>query len=86
MTRFVELSYSDQYFAVIYEPRSGASCIRVFNMKDVLAHGKKEGSVKHVLDILPPSDNHVTCLKWGPLDESIIYGTNRGKLIKHSVA
>lgn len=56
-------------------------------MKDVLEFGKKdEGAPKHLIDIQPPRDNQITCLKWGPLDEYIVYGTNRGKLVKHSVS
>lgn len=86
MTRQVELSYSDQYFGVVYEDSRGDSYVRVFATKDVLAYGRGEkNSLEHVQTIEPPKDHHITCIKWGPLDETIFYCTDRGRLIQYDV-
>ena len=84
-TKQVELSYSDKYFAVVYEDMKGSQ-IRIFETATVLAFGKKDsGCPDHIMSIEPPKDHTVTCVKWGPLDETIFYCTDRGRLIQYDV-
>ena len=86
ITRTVCLSYSDQYFALVYEGNRGVSQMRIFEMSEVLAFGTKEGkSPSHLQTIEPPKDHLITAVHWGPLDESIFYATNRGRLIQYDV-
>jgi hypothetical protein len=37
----VSLSYSDKYFLVVYVDKDD-TCIRVYNLKDAIAHGKNK--------------------------------------------
>lgn len=48
-TRKIVLSYTNKQFAVIYENLAGENFIRIFNVKDALDHGKKDGCCQHVI-------------------------------------
>lgn len=67
-TRRVELSYSDKQFMVVYEAANRESYIRIFNVKDMLEHGKKPGCCEYVYQIKAPKDHQINDVKWGPLD------------------
>lgn len=86
ITQQVELSFSDQYFGVVYQDNRNQSFCRIFSTKDVLAYGRGEKtSLEHIQTIEPPKDHIITCIKWGPLDETIFYCTDRGRLIQYDV-
>ena len=44
MTHKVEFSYSNKQFAVVFEDQNSESILRIYNLKDALAWGNKEGS------------------------------------------
>ena len=79
----VELSYSDKYFAVIFTDAQKDSAMRIYNLKDCIAWGKKEGSPQYVREIKAPRDHTINDVKWGPLDETLYYCTDQGRLIKY---
>ena len=81
-TKIVELSYSDKQFVVCYEDKERRSYMRIYDLKTAVAWGKKEGECDHVKQIKAPSDHAINGVKWGPLDESIYYCTDRGRIIK----
>jgi WD40 repeat protein len=78
----VELAYSDKQFLVLYEDNQRQSFIRVYNTKDALDWGKKEGSPKCVAQIKGPKDHTINDAKFGPLDQSIYYATDKGRILK----
>jgi translation initiation factor 3 subunit I len=70
---------------VIYEDNKRESYIRIFNVKDTLEHGKKEGCCDYVAQIKAPKDHGINDAKWGPLDNSIYYCTDKGRLLKYDL-
>jgi len=84
-TKQVELSYSDKQFMVVYEDKNRESFIRIFTIKDTLEHGKKEGCCAHVTQIKGPKDHIVNNVRWGPLDQSIYYCTDKGRLLRYDL-
>lgn len=92
ITKIVELSYSDKYFAVVSEERNSDDKIRVYSLKDALAWGVrtvKDGEKKEfpapIHEITAPRDHVVNSLKWGALDKHLYYCTDKGRLIKYSL-
>lgn len=82
----VELSYSDKQFLVLYEDKNRESHIRVFNLKDVLSHGKNlNAECPHVAQIKGPKDHGINNCKWGSLDKTILYCTDKGRLLKYDL-
>lgn len=65
----VELSYSDKFFAVIYIDAARESAMRIYNLKDCLSWGVKEGSPQPVKEIKAPRDHEIKDMKWGALDQ-----------------
>ena len=57
--------------------------MRIYNLKDCIAWGKKEGSPQFVREIKAPRDHVINDVKWGSLDESIYYCTDAGRLIRY---
>jgi hypothetical protein len=57
--------------------------MRIYNLKDCIAWGKKEGSPAFVREIKAPRDHIINDVKWGALDESIYYCTDAGRLIRY---
>jgi len=55
--------------------------MRIYNLKDALAWGMKEGCLKAEKEIKAPKDHVINDVKWGPLDNSIYYCTDQGRLI-----
>lgn len=55
-------------------------------MKDALEWGKKDGVLKHDFILNAPRDHIITKVVWGPLDKSIYYSTNEGRLIHYNLA
>jgi len=84
-TSQVELSYSDKQVLVVYEDKNRDTFIRIFNVKDVLEWGKKDGQPQYVHHIKGPKDHCVNNAKWGPLDETIYYGTDKGRLLRYDL-
>jgi hypothetical protein len=72
----VELSYSDKFFVVIFTDAQKESCMRIYNLKDCLAWGKKEGSPAYEKEIKAPRDHVINDIKWGALDECMYYCTD----------
>lgn len=90
VSKFVELSYSDKQFLIVSEDRQADDIIKIFNTKDALAWGvkKDEGQKQFpapVMEIRSPKDHKINCVKWGPLDKSIYYCTDKGRLIKYNL-
>jgi len=79
----VELSYSDKQFAVVFKDSMKESVIRIYNFKDALAWGNKEGLLKSEREIKSPIDHIINDCKWGPLDNSVYYCTDQGRLIHY---
>lgn len=77
----MELSFSDKYFIVIYEDR-GESFMRIYDTKKVLASGMSKDPIDAVKTVRAPKDHEINCARWGALDQSIYYCTNRGRLIQ----
>ena len=87
-TKQVELSYSDKQFTVVYETSQRETFIRVYNVSDVLAWGKRDpnGSCEPALEFKGPKDHGVNCVRWGPLDETIYSCTDKGRVLRYSLA
>lgn len=85
LTKKVELSYSDKQFMVVYEDIKRESFIRIFNVKDTLEHGKKDGCCEYVHQIKAPKDHVINDVKWGPLDETVYYCTDKGRLLRYDL-
>ena len=77
----VELAFSDKQFIVIYEDR-GESLLKIYDLKKVLANGMTKEFVEPIKSIKAPKDHEINCARWGPLDKTIYYCTNRGRLIQ----
>ena len=82
--RQVELSYSDKEFLVVYEDH-GKCFIRIYDLKKVLANGLSGVGIDPVMTQNAPKDHEVNMAKWGPLDRTIYYCTNRGLLIHYDL-
>lgn len=80
----VELSFSDKYFIVIFEDKS-ESFLKIFDLKKVLAAGMSKDNIEAVKTIKAPKDHEINCARWGALDKSIYYCTNRGRLIMYNL-
>ena len=79
--RQVELSFSDKYFIVIYEDK-GESFMKIYDTKKVIASGMAKEPVDAVKTVKAPKDHEINCARWGPLDKTVYYCTNRGRLIQ----
>lgn len=56
-------------FVIVYEDQSKDSTIRIYNTKDALQWGNKEGNGPQcVKEIKAPRDHVINCVKWGALD------------------
>lgn len=77
----VELSFSDKYFIVIYEDKS-ESFLKIYDLKKVLAAGMSKEHIEPVKTVKAPKDHEINCARWGSLDKTIYYCTNRGRLIQ----
>lgn len=84
-TKKVELSFSNTHFMVIYEDNKRENFIRIFSVKDALAHGKNKGCCKYSHQIKAPKDHGITDCKWGELDETIYYCTDKGSLLRFNL-
>ena len=84
-TKQVELSYSDKSFMVLYEDKNRESWIRVFNIKDAIEHGKRDGCCQHLAEIKGPKDHGINNCKWGPLDKTVYYCTDKGRLLMYDI-
>jgi len=84
-TKWVELSYSDKYFLVIYEDRAKDSWMRIYKVEDVLKWGKSEGSPDCYKEIKAPRDHNLNCGKFGPLDQTVYYCTDHGRLLRYDI-
>ena len=84
-TKQVELSFSDKYFAVLYEEKSRETFIKIFNTKEALEWGKKEGCPKPICTINGPKDHGINCVKWGKFDETVLYATDKGRLLQYNI-
>jgi translation initiation factor 3 subunit I len=81
----VELSFSDKYFIVVFEDCQ-ESFMQIFDTKKVLNNGmSKETSVEPIKTIKAPKDHEINCARWGALDKTIYYCTNRGRLIQYDL-
>lgn len=79
----VELSFSDKYFGVVYE-NLGESFLKIYDLKQVMANGMTEPT-DAIKTINAPKDHEINCVKWGSLDTSVYYCTNRGRLIQYNL-
>lgn len=59
--------------------------MRIYNLKDALAWGNKEGSPQSAKEIKAPKDHVINDVKWGALDKSVYYCTNKGRLIHYDL-
>jgi len=84
-TKQVEISYSDKQFVVLYEDKGRESFVKVFNTKDAIEHGKKDSQCDYVTLIKGPKDHGINNVKWGPLDKSLFYCTDKGRLLKYDL-
>lgn len=82
--RQVELSYSDKEFLVVYEDH-GKCFIRIYDLKKVLANGLSGVGIDPVMTQNAPKDHDINMAKWGPLDRTIYYCTDRGLLIHYDL-
>jgi len=72
-------------FMVLYEDKNRDSFIRIFTVKDALEHGKKDGCCDVVAQIKGPKDHVINNVKWGPLDETVYYCTDKGRLLRYDI-
>lgn len=57
--------------------------MKVYDTKKVLANGMSKDTVVEAEKIVrAPKDHEINCARWGALDKSIYYCTNRGRLIQ----
>lgn len=84
-TKKVELSYSNTQFMVVYEDAKRDNYVRVFSVKAALAHGVKKGSCEPTIQIKAPKDHGINDVKWGALDQSVYYCTDKGSLLRYDL-
>lgn len=70
---------------VLYETNMRDNIIRIFNVKDALAWGKNKGCCEHVHEIKGPKDHSINDVKWGALDETVYYCTDKGRLLRYDL-
>ena len=70
---------------VSYEDSKRDNFIRIFTIKDTLEHGKAKGSCRHLTQIKAPKDHGITDMKWGEFDNSVIYTTDKGSLLRYDL-
>lgn len=83
--RQVELSFSDKMFIVVTDDPNRQSSMKIYDTKEALAWGKKDGFLKPLQEIRAPRDHIINNVKWGALDKSIYYCTDQGRLIQYDV-
>jgi len=81
----VQLSLSDKQFIVVFDDRNRQTTMRIYNVKDALDWGVREGSPDPVYEIQAPRDHGINEARWGPLDKSIYYCTDQGRLLKYDL-
>ena len=64
--------------------------MRIYDMKAALEWGVKKGDdanavMKHDFQLNAPTDHIINKVVWGPLDKSIYYCTNQGRLIHYNL-
>jgi len=52
-------------------------------LKAAIEWGKKDGELAHEYSLVAPRDHIINKVVWGPLDKSIYYCTNEGRLIHY---
>ena len=92
ITKIVELSYSDKQFAVVTENKNSDDIIKIYNLKDCLQWGVKQGKdgdkkefPEPAHEIRAPRDHVINSVKWGPLDKCLYYVTDKGRLVKYNL-
>ena len=70
---------------VVYETNNRETYILAFNTADALAWGKKDGCCEPIFKIKGPKDHGINCAKWGPLDQSVYYCTDKGRLLRYDI-
>jgi translation initiation factor 3 subunit I len=85
-TKKVCLSYSNDKFCVIYEDSRRENWIRVFTVKDTLEYGiNPKGCCAHIYQIKAPKDHGINDCKWGQLDKTVYYCTDKGSLLRYDL-
>lgn len=69
----------------MYEEKSRETFIKIFNTKEALEWGKKEGCPKPICTIKGPKDHGINCVKWGKFDQTIFYATDKGRLLSYDI-
>lgn len=69
----------------MYEDKLRDTYIRIFSVKDALEHGKKEGCCQCLHQIKGPKDHGINNAKFGPLDKTIYYCTDKGRLLQYDL-
>ena len=59
--------------------------MKIYNTKDALDWGKNDGILPHIKEINAPKDHTINNVKWGPLDESVYYCTDQGRLLHYDL-
>jgi len=71
---------------VVTEDPGRQSSMKIYDLKDALAWGKKEGMLKPTLEIKAPRDHNIQQAVWGALDKTIYYCTDQGRLLQYDIA
>ena len=62
--------------------------MRIYETKKVIEWGIKKDSPngpEYTQQIKAPKDHEINCVRWGPLDKTIYYCTDRGRLIHRDI-
>lgn len=59
--------------------------MKIYDTKKVIANGMSKEPIDALKTIKAPKDHEINCAKWGALDKTIYYCTNRGRLMQLDV-